>query len=509
MPQRHGYGYGYKHGLRASVILAITVLAVALSGCQSPFGPHVTVSGVVYGEQFAARLAGKSVPLPMVATVSCNGASATSDSNGNYSVSVSKAATYTCTATAPHYSTVAANLSGHAGSFKLTFGPKLADGCDRGSAASSITCSVLPPATATLRGTVTNFATDEALPQVKVQCWDSATDITAKNRAAHVATTNDQGVFVFHNLAVDPWGCVAGTDQTLQTTRLAPESDTTLNIPVCEQHCPTLKYHQGTVIHHLTAYLIFWLPKGYSLEPGGGSSQFEHLMEQYFQDVGGTSFYNILSQYYDNPGGPVRNVVTLGGSYVDTQPYPQAGTVSDPLLDGDIVHEIDRVLDQKNGAWVTDDDHMVFLFTGYNVQECSGQTSFDGCTFTHNAEADFCAYHSNSFNNNLIYAYIPVVDGCIDVPAGQSPNHDPIADAIISIVSHEQFEAVSNPTLGGWFDGTSHEGEIGDLCVREYGSLGADGGNVTLARGHRYIVQQEWSLHDQQCVLSLTPTPGT
>ena len=257
-------------------------------------------------------------------------------------------------------------------------------------------------------------------------------------------------------------------------------------------------------MHRLTAYLLFWLPGGYVFEPDGNSSRFEHLMEQYFQDVGGTPFYNILSQYYDNPGGPVRNVVTLGGSFVDTQPYPQAGTVSDPLLDGDIAHEIDRVLDAKNGAWVTDDDHMVFVFTGLNVQECSGQTANDGCTFTHNAEADFCAYHSNSFNNNLIYAYIPVVDGCLDTPTFQTPNHDQIADAIISIVSHEQFEAVSNPTLGGWFDGTTFEGEMADKCVRIYGPLSGSDGNVTLANGHRYLVQEEWSLRDQACVLSLS-----
>ena len=78
----------------------------------------------------------------------------------------------------------------------------------------------------------------------------------------------------------------------------------------------------------------------------------------------------------------------------------------------------------------------------------------DGCTFSHNYESDFCAYHStNSVNNDLIYAYIPVVDGCLDTPTvADAQSRYQIADAIISIVSHEQFEAVSNPTLGGWFD---------------------------------------------------------
>ncbi len=490
---------------RLSVVLLASVVALALGGCQLPFGPQVKVSGTVYGEQIAARQAGRSVPEPLRASITCNGASGSSGSDGTFSLSVSQASSYSCTATAPNYSSVTAHFSIKGGAMTLTFGPKQADKCTTDASTGAMTCGVLPPATATLRGTVTNAATDQALPHVKVQCWNSAMDVTAKDESARVSTTTDgMGNYVFHNLAVDPWGCVADTDQTLQTTTLKPGASTTLDIAACQSKCSNFKFHQGTVIHRLTAYLLFWLPNGYSFEPDGNSSRFEHLIEQYFQDVGGTPFYNILTQYYDNQGGPVRNIVTLGGSFVDTQPYSRAATTSDPLLDGDIVHEIDRVLDAKNGAWVTDDDHMVFLFTGYNVQECSGETANDGCTFTHNAEADFCAYHSNSFNNNLIYAYIPVVDGCLDTPTFVTPNHDQIADAIISIVSHEQFEAVSNPTLGGWFDGTTFEGEMADKCVRLYGTIPDANGNVTLANGHHYLVQEEWSLRDQRCVLSLT-----
>ena len=500
MPQRHS---------RRMIVALLVVVAVAmlsLGGCQAPFGPQVKISGKVFGEQVAARQAGTSVPMPLRATVTCNGVSGSSGSDGAFSISVAQADSYNCAASAPNYSSVTARFSARGGAISLTFGPKQAAKCSTDASTSALTCGVLPPATATLRGTVTAAATDQALPHVKVRCWNSAIDVTAEDSSSRISTTSDSmGNYVFHNLAVDPWGCVAGTDETLQTTTLKPGASTTLDITVCQSNCPNFKFHQGTVIHRLTAYLLFWLPSGHSFEPDGNSGRFERLMEQYFQDVGGTPFYNILSQYYDDQGGPVRNVVTLGGSYVDTQPYPQAGTVSDPLLDGDIVHEIDRVLTAKNGAWITDDDHMVFVFTGYNVQECSGQTSNDGCTFTtHNAEADFCAYHSNSFNNNLIYAYIPVVDGCLDTPTFLTPNHDQIADAIISIVSHEQFEAVSNPTLGGWFDGTSYEGEMGDKCVRVYGRIPDANGNVTLANGHHYLVQEEWSLRDQSCVLSLS-----
>lgn len=495
-----------RRSLPASAVLVMMVAVVlALSGCQVPFGPQAHVSGTVYGEEIAAREAGKSVPIPLQATVTCNGVATAAASGGTFSLTVSQASNYNCTATASRYSSVTAHFSGNGSAFALRFGPKRSSGCDNVGSPPVLTCSVLAPATATLRGSVTDVATDKTLAHVTVQCWNAARDITTNDGSSRITTTTDDlGSYVFHDVAVDPYGCVAGNDETLQTTKLTPGNTTTLDISACVSGCSSFKYHQGTVIHHLTAYLIFWLPKASTFEPNGSSARFEGLMSQYFRDIGGTPFYNILSQYYDAQGGPVRNEVTLGGTYVDTQPYPVAGTQADPLLDGDVVHEINRVLDAKHGQWKSDDEHMVYLFTGYNVQECSGVLSSDGCTFTRNAEADFCAYHSNSFNTNLIYAYIPDVNGCLDLPAAQSPNGDPVADAVISTVSHEQFEAVSNPTLGGWFDGASREGEMGDKCVRIYGPLAPDNSNVTLNHGHHYIVQEEWSLRDQGCVLALS-----
>ena len=519
MPQRRGRRLlvGALVGLLAATALG------ALSGCQFAFGPQVKISGAIYGEQVAAREAGKSVPTPLQGTVTCNGAATTADSQGVYSISVSQASAYTCIATAPDSGRVTAKVKvpkdakdakdanesiGSIGSIVLNFGPKPLGACTRDDTSGVTTCGVLPPAPASLRGTVTDAATDEAIPNALVKCWSAALDEAPGKPARITATTDSRGSYVLHNLPVGPYGCVADPDQTLQTTTLAPGQTTTLDIPVCTSKCAHFKYRLGNVVHRLTAYLIFWVPGGYSLEPFGSDSRFQQLMGQYMQDVGGTSFYNILTQYYDDTGGPVRNVVTLGGSYVDTERYPHAGTVSDPLLDSDISTEIERVISLKGGDWVSDPDHVFFLFTGFNVQECSSTDADAGCTFNHSREADFCAYHSYSASD-LIYAYIPVIDSCLNLPTPHSPNNDPIADAVISIVSHEQFEAVSDPSLDGWFDNTTYEGEMADKCVSNFGAIRADGSNVTLARDHRYIVQEEWSLRDQACVLSYAPSPGS
>ena len=104
MPQRRR--------LQATVALlaVVAVLILSLSGCQLPFGPQVKVSGTVYGEQVAARQAGKSVPVTLQATITCNGASASSGSDGAFSLSVSQSSSYTCTAAASNYSSVTASI---------------------------------------------------------------------------------------------------------------------------------------------------------------------------------------------------------------------------------------------------------------------------------------------------------------------------------------------------------------------------------------------------------------
>ncbi|HEY7339547.1 MAG TPA: hypothetical protein VH591_01590 [Ktedonobacterales bacterium] len=501
MPQRHDR--------RVLLALLVAIAALAFSGCQIPFQPTVTVHGTVYGEQIAARELGKSEPIPLRATITCNDTSTSSDSTGAFSFSVPKADYYTCKATAPKYSTVSAGFLGDVSAFSLTFGPKLIDYCDHASKASVVTCGLLPPATATLRGTVTNAATDAALADVEVQCWDASTDMLADKAPLYTTTSDELGNYIIRNLPAGPIDCVADNDQAVQMINLAPGGTITFDLPACISGCSTFRYHLGSVINDLKVFLVFWLPNGYTFEPSGSSSRYEHLMEQYFQDVGGTSFYNILTQYYATATGPIRNRVTFEGSYVDTHPYPRAGTISHPLLDSDIQDEITRVLGLKYGTSVLDPNQVVFLFTGYNIQECAGSTADDGCTFSHNVEGDFCAYHSSSLLGDYTYAYIPDIDDCQYLPTTASPNHDRAADAIISIVSHEQFEAVSDPDIKGWYDGTTYEGEMADKCVFTYGQLGSDGGNVTLANGHRYVVQEEWSLHDQACILSYTPSPAT
>jgi hypothetical protein len=218
------------------------------------------------------------------------------------------------------------------------------------------------------------------------------------------------------------------------------------------------------------SYAIFWEPSG----SGTVSGTYHSLVERYFTDVGGSNFYGLMSQY-----SGIANSSSLGGAVVDTTPYP-AGTGT--LSDTDIQNEVSRAM-VANG-WTGGIGHEFFVFTPKGVNSCMASGS---CSFS-----TFCAYHNffSGAGGTVLYADMPYagtdLSGC-GTPT--SPNSDADADAEISIISHEHFETVTDPTLTGWFDLLGNE--IGDKCRATYGPT-SGGADVTL-NGNPYIVQQEYS----------------
>jgi Phosphate-induced protein 1 conserved region len=198
--------------------------------------------------------------------------------------------------------------------------------------------------------------------------------------------------------------------------------------------------------------------------------------------------------------------VTVGGTYIDTTPYPREGSTAHPLYGDDIELAIGRA--QQANHWVADTEHLYAIFTGYNVQSCADSHGTD-CSF--NSKRQYCGYHSYSSSSTgtpFIYAYMPVVQDCLDELLREqarygSPNQDAIADAVLDVVSHEHFEAVTDPLSSGWYDNITDEGEIADKCVDRFDNVAPNGGNVTLANGHSYLLQMEWSNKVGQCALSL------
>jgi hypothetical protein len=263
-------------------------------------------------------------------------------------------------------------------------------------------------------------------------------------------------------------------------------------------------YQTGPVMHQYSAYLIFWLPPGYVYEPGGNDQRFARLMMRYFQDVGGSSFLKVTTQYGDATGAPSGGA-SLGGIAVDrVDPYPRKGTTWDPLRDSDIRHEISRVI--RVEGWTPSLSHEFFVFTGVGVESCLDKTD---CSFPTGKGGFYAGYHDDFMDPQarkpVIYANLPdvattlPVSGTMENGDRLSPNGDWIADSEISVLSHEQFESITDPFHEAWGDRSGQE--IADKCEQIYGTVNEFGANLLL-HGDPYIVQAEWSNAAGGCALS-------
>jgi hypothetical protein len=366
-------------------------------------------------------------------------------------------------------------------------------------------CPYLRLKSGSLAGLVTSSDTLQPLAHVTITCWTPARILPGAKRPQPFTTASDAtGAYSLDALHPGAYVCFAAGTPTLFHIMVPPGSRASLNIRDCGKTCPAVTYHDGEVMHAPSIYLIFWLPAGKSFEPGGSDTRFESLMQQYFTDVGGTSFYRLINQYWDFIG-PVSDQVTVGGTYIDTTPYPTDGSTAHPLTDAEINIAIERARHANN--WVADTEHLYTIFTGYNIQSCYDTHGTD-CSF--DSKRQYCGYHSyysSSAGTPYVYAYMPVVQDCLSGLIQEqdrygSPNHDPIGDAVLNVVSHEHFEAVTDPLITGWYDNIADEGEIADKCEYKFGDVMPSGGNVTLAHGHPYLLQMEWSNLIQGCALS-------
>jgi hypothetical protein len=529
------------------------ILLLTQTACTIPLlTPNSQITGTVYGDSVPLQEQGISKAVPLAgATVRCGNVSTKTDQDGRYTLSLAPQPTYNCTASAPLHQSQNDQVDLAQGSaLILNFGPRAETVCSGTSGKSphqTESCGLLPLASGSLSGTVLSDGSNLPVNNAEVTCVlidPAALASPIDSSDGMTEMTGTDGSFNFASLAVGPYSCLTftgGVTKGRQTVSIAPDATSTTTIKSCSQDCPPVTYHGGPVMRAMSAYLIFWLPGGYTFDPGGSDSFYESLIQRFFQDLQGTGYYRLLTQYWDYQGS-IKDQVALGGAYVDTTPYQHcsysglycthsAASRNDPLYDIDIQGEISRAL-KANPSWSTAQTHEFFVFTGNGAQECSTNSSTRNCTYTP-YPGGFCGYHSEFFDDGsevnpgdgtspAIYAYVPA-------PAATSPNSgcapqdlnlsgvaghgDGTPDMAVNFVSHEMFESITDPlfnTLGtptsGWFNDavdakTAGLGEIGDLCTSDFGQLGADGGNVSLLHGDRYVVQAEWNNITGSCSL--------
>jgi hypothetical protein len=515
--------------------MVAVVMVVATSGCATTTDT-AAINGVVFGQSVPtdtgslltpSTSSAKTAPLP--AAITCNGITTHANAQGTFSVHVRPAGAYTCSVSVPLYLSQKVTVPGSIGNaFVLAFDLAENATCGRDRASPLFECPSLRLTPGSVTGSVRSSSSQQGIAGAQVKCVPAGSKPDATDTLTPLPT-DTSGAFSLHDVPPGAYGCVAmdaHNGAAFAHLYIRPAQEATLTFSLCDAQCPPVTLHGGPVMHTYTAYLIYWTPPGSPLDPGGGDDRFKATIEQYVRDVGGTPFFALLTQYFDYRGH-VQNATQLGGTYDDVRPYqhcndslntcvPTPATQADPLLDGDIRAEVRHAL-AVNPSWQVSLDSEFIVLTGYGAEECT-TPDHTWCSY-HHGTYGFCGWHDGYSIDSvrdavapIIYAYIPSQANDDSRCAGTgyvTPHGDPVLDSAIDVLSHEQFESVTDPLPGrdpAWYTDVAPSSdspltEIGDLCETRFGSIGPDGGNITL-HDHRYRLQPEWSNSAANCVFT-------
>jgi hypothetical protein len=188
-----------------------------------------------------------------------------------------------------------------------------------------------------------------------------------------------------------------------------------------------------------------------------------------------STLVHVIDQY---TGSTANGRYPYGGGYQVN--YNTSGTLQDQDI-YNIIHAVAVSVGTGYGKM-----YHVFLQSG--VHQCSANAG--GC---YAQNGGYCAYHGNvDFGDigHTIYSVEPyqAISGC------SSPNGK-VVDSTISTLSHEYFEAITDPDVPNnvaWYN--NYGGEIGDICRNSYG-------NVSLS-GYTYNMQREYSNRISACTFT-------
>ena len=189
-------------------------------------------------------------------------------------------------------------------------------------------------------------------------------------------------------------------------------------------------------------------------------------------NLGGSPYLNINSSYYDSSLNRPTNSVRLAGSLIDN--YSEG--VFDPDIFGAVVNAI-----HSGAIGPADPSAVYFVLTSADVTVPGFKSSFCGW---HTADAVDGTYIKYAFVGNAAGSA-----GCTAQPV--SPNNNPGADSMATIIAHELSESMTDPLLNAWY--TPPLQENADKCEWTWGqTFAAPNGssyNVTLG-SRQYLLQQ-------------------
>ncbi len=251
-----------------------------------------------------------------------------------------------------------------------------------------------------------------------------------------------------------------------------------------------ITYHGGPLMLGTPNIYYIWYGN-WASDPTGVT-----ILQHFIQFEGGSPYYSIATTYYDGTPTYLTNALNYVTSYSDNY---SRGKV---LADTDILAIVNAAI---TGGHLPKDSNGVYVVLTYqDVQETSGFIS------------SYCGWHSHGTVGGSDIKYVFVGDpntqglGNCAAQTASSPNGDPAADAMASVLAHELEETTDDPTLGAWYDANGDESA--DKCAWTFGTtypaINGSLANMNLG-GFDYLIQQNWvNASGGYCALSLSNVPA-
>jgi hypothetical protein len=255
-------------------------------------------------------------------------------------------------------------------------------------------------------------------------------------------------------------------------------------------------YHPGEPIISEPNIYVIWYGNwdANSCTVSSDTSSTPSIVNDFLSSLGESDWNKINTTYYQVINGNKTFVQPTGEIKGCTVDDGSQGLSLDTDTGAQVSDVVEHSLSTK--ALKTDPNGVYLVLTASNVKVADFM-------------ARLCAYHWVYDNSQATIKYAFIGDATKNLAscASQltiSPNANPAADAMVSVIAHEFVEAVSDPSGTSWFDQVGLENA--DKCAWNYGKVSkienGSFANMTLDN-RQYLIQQNVAANSNTCVLSL------
>jgi len=219
-----------------------------------------------------------------------------------------------------------------------------------------------------------------------------------------------------------------------------------------------IQFHGGKVMNNANGVNVYIVWYG-----NWGTDTAKTIIPTFIRNLSNSPRFNLNNTYSDVNGVALTGKINLMGEYS----YPTT-TLGTSLSDANVATLANGSLGQGTIPAVLDPNGIYLVLTAAGISETSGFLSA------------YCGWHdSTNMNNpnpvpesqNMKYSFVGNAgtnSGCV-AQTTSSPNNNPGADGMLSVITHELEEAITDPDGTGWWDNATGM-ENSDKCAWTWGT---------------------------------------